>query len=428
MLESIPAADDSATKKSSRQTFRLFPSFPVAAKGESAGAVGSPIHELPKLRDPLPNLAKSKDAPKRVPRLSQTKVVQFEKPLVKTTAANLAVDVNAPQPIRRRRWKMPDFQWDSPTQNATQASFSWKNFKQQTPWRMVGLTVVALGLMFWLSVATSKSNASQNAAASEPTSPPAGKLVKPVLTETEKQPKVELAKQILPVVTRFLEANDASALEPLVREPERVLPLMREYYNGGVQPAFTKANYHHLPEVKDIVADRDLVSVSLQTNDYKPYFLLLQQTPSGYKVDWECYVTYSEMPLAVFQEKKPTLGKLFRVKVEPIAYFNQDFPNANTHRAYRIYTADADRVLYGYVYRDTYVERQMVENIGKRHDITCIVRLNYPSPSSNNQQVEITQFVKRGWVLNSDDLKPQEVKVLPALSATTTTNNNSPAK
>jgi hypothetical protein len=420
MLESIPAADESTAKKASRQAFRLFPSFPKGdpAVGSVAGASGTRIAALPQLRTPLENLAKNKASSKRVPRIPESKVVQFDKPLLKTTDANMAVDPNASQPqVRRRRWKIPAAPWESPDPSSgVRPGFSWREFKQKAPWRMIGIGAVCFGLIFWVSVSSAKSNGSDYAAITDLPGPLANSEAKPLLTDTEKQPKFELAKRVLPVVRSFLEAPDASALEPLVREPERVLPMMRKYYTGGVQPPFAKADYASLPEAKDLEVERDLISVSLQTKDYRPYSLLLKQTPEGYKVDWECYVTYSDMPLSVFQATKPTLGTLFRVKVEPIAYFNQDFSNERTHRAYRIHTIDPDRVLYGYVFRGTYVERQLVESIGKRQDITCILRLNYPTPSSNTQQVEITQYVKRGWVLNAEDLKPQEVKVLPALS------------
>lgn len=241
----------------------------------------------------------------------------------------------------------------------------------------------------------------------------------------------DFRSQVWEVARQFCAAPNAEALIPLIREPERVGPKLRQFYDSE-NPWFPIA-LGPQPDLSALEVHRDFVVFHLPLADFSTHPIALEQTPAGFRVDWESFTGYSDLSWAELRRTRPRQPVVLRAVVRPSDYFNLDFPSAATHHCYQISDQHSDHVLYGYVPADGDVELQIKKILLTEPMVLAVLRVRYPQNSTNDRQLEITEVLEKGWIFREDDLPETVLESSPSVIPTATvpstpgTGSNRPA-
>lgn len=220
--------------------------------------------------------------------------------------------------------------------------------------------------------------------------------------ETVSQPQSEkvdaaLLAEAKLVVGKFLEARRIEEMLPLVRNPELVEGRMRSHYPRGAIEASGLREFNTGGGFYSIGSSFE---VQVRTRDDQERSLLFCNTPEGIKIDWESWVGWSEMPWEEFTASKPTTGKLFRVKLNPVNYYNFDFSDEKKWKAYRLESPDGELAVYGYAERDSELASQLKLPLNEKR-VALTLSLKFPADAKTDNQVMIEKFITKGWLLET---------------------------
>jgi len=150
------------------------------------------------------------------------------------------------------------------------------------------------------------------------------------------------------------------------------------------------------------------------------------------KLDWESFVRYCEQDVPAFLEEKPHTPKEFRVLAMIDDYFNYKYSDPHKYWCVRLFDPTESFMFYGYVEKDSELGRTVraqvpskvvkVKNIsvtegnsafrlqgldsvqtdmpGLRKPRSLVtVKLKFPSPLQGDNQVDISEFIRRSWYI-----------------------------
>jgi hypothetical protein len=348
------------------------------------------------------------------PKSPEPRDIDFKDRLSRTTDPAMVQGPDDPPPLKRKRISRHELQqrnmeWDQGGERTKNTSTwrAWKRALERLPWGLILTVVLLLSLLVWkIWQIRKKQTIKYNTETSVTTPPPVPEKTKP--SELELRPKTALLADILPTLKGFLGAKTSTEMKAWVREPERVHDLMDTYYQE--QTPFQPVDYNALPRFDSLFAHKNFVVASMETKQFLPFTISLEKTAEGYRVDWESFEAYGEMPLKQFQSGKITKPTLFRFTIEPTSYPNLDFPSSETHQAYKLYTRNKAEMLYGYVERLSPAHEKLMSALLAKQSIFCVLRIKYPEHSTNEKQVEITHYLQTGWVLRGEDFVMPEEK------------------
>ena len=230
-------------------------------------------------------------------------------------------------------------------------------------------------------------------------------LVREQQAQREAQQLVERIHQRL---GEFFATTEPAKLEHLIRQPERVVPSMRRFYQK--QPLVASA----LTRVKALrpldlgnQADFWLASVSL-ANDESHQLVLEVTTDGAPLIDWETLVCYQPMPWDDFVSQRPRDTPLdFRVYAEPDNFYNHEFADSNRWLCFRLTALKSEEPLYGYVAKDSPLAKSLVRQIqlnrGRR--TALLLRLSIPAGLQSQRGVIIDEMLSNRWVYTAPDTK-----------------------
>ncbi|MEC9056023.1 MAG: hypothetical protein VX633_11985, partial [Verrucomicrobiota bacterium] len=217
----------------------------------------------------------------------------------------------------------------------------------------------------------------------------------------------ELGK-IVKLVERFLAAETVEKLLQSTRQDPILEGKIRKYYRTHkLTPVMPKevASGGRILKVRNYWA----VDVVMPDSSTKP--ITVERVESGYVVDWESWVGYSEMSWEELRQLRPREPVLFRVLCSPVQYYNYGFTDDRKWRSYRLESPDRKHTFYGYVERLSAQERGL-----SRHDVregqvlAFILRIRF-TDDSGPDQVIIDEVVNSGW------LTPVAREASPAVSS-----------
>ena len=202
-------------------------------------------------------------------------------------------------------------------------------------------------------------------------------------------------------IRTFFDSTTVETMARLVRQRERVLPLMRQWYAD--QPVFSG----HLKSVKMLqpltLENRgNFWMASASLTDGTTRSLILEIEASGEpRIDWETLVCYQPMKWDDFATRKPTSTSLdFRVYVERDHFYSHEFANSTRWVSYRLTALDSGETLFGYVAAGS-AEAGKIEQILSENGIqrgTLILRLSFPENLQSRQGVVIEKILSARWI------------------------------
>ncbi len=204
----------------------------------------------------------------------------------------------------------------------------------------------------------------------------------------------ELGK-IIKLVERFLAAKTVGELLESTRRDPVLEEKIRKYYRTHeLTPVIPK----EVASGGRILKTRNYWAVDVVMPDTSVKPITVERVESGYVVDWESWVGYSEMSWEELRQLRPREPVLFRVLCSPVQYYNYGFSDDRKWRSYRLESPDRKHTFYGYVERLSAQERGLT-----RHDVRAdqvlafILRIRF-TDDSGPDQVIIDEVVNSGWV------------------------------
>ena len=212
------------------------------------------------------------------------------------------------------------------------------------------------------------------------------------------RPRETLAT-IRPSIEAFLNASDWQEREKRVRDPERVRPLMEEYYRqkqDGPIP-FLKVG----DDEQSVDYRGNLLVVRVLMRDYSTKQIAIEYTGSEFLVDWESFVGHGEMPMERFREERPTRPVLMRASYAPAVppYFNYAFTDEENLECHLLTFPD-ESYMFGYTTKFSPSSTRLRELRGNAASAMAVLKLRYPEDARVGDQVWIDEVVAEGWILH----------------------------
>jgi len=202
-----------------------------------------------------------------------------------------------------------------------------------------------------------------------------------------------------PMAVAFLNATSVDEWLPLVRNRGDVESKMRAMYPDGVLQPPGMLAFNTMEQVQTKGAIHAVVA---RTADYFEREIAFLETPEGWKIDWESWACWSEMPWREFMQQRPTRSVLFRVKLESLDYYNKAFTDERMWQSYLLMPASGEPLLYGYAERGTPLNSRLTPPSDVK-TLLLTVKLRFPDQPVTDNQVIIESIVAEGWVLQDGE-------------------------
>lgn len=217
---------------------------------------------------------------------------------------------------------------------------------------------------------------------------------------TANEEATALINQIESTTEAFFAATDIDTLARLVRHPERVRPLMEDYYaERSIGGNLLKQSKTLQPLTLDDRANFWLQSVQLA--DGVTRNLVIENSDTGEsRIDWETLVCYQPLSWDAFATRRPAGISLdFRVYVERDNFFSHEFANQDMWACYRLTAWDSDETLFGYVRTNDdlvgSIDEYLHRNEGRSSSM--ILRLSIPA-GLKSRGVMIERLLSPRWL------------------------------
>ena len=225
----------------------------------------------------------------------------------------------------------------------------------------------------------------------------------PTVEDEDKQAKEEALRQLKTerearaAVTKLYQATTVDALLPLLRPVDGLREKVQQYH---ADKPLTVGEMEGIDEISPIMGhDSKAFFATVRLKNYRTEGVVVIKVGEMFLVDWESWVGWSEMSYQTIIETKPTTPTEVRVIVEPVNYYNFDFPNSSESewQSYRLNFADGEKELYGYIMRTSELTSQ-VTPASDQGAKSMILRIRYRDENSHATQVLIDSVVTDGWV------------------------------
>jgi hypothetical protein len=294
---------------------------------------------------------------------------------------------------RRNSRRGSEHDWESSDEKSPASS---RRVKRQMFWMLVGggglFTLLVAGVLMTMLGSRQPPPMVRIPAAERPV-PKAAAPADAMLTDASFLTAAE------PLATKFLEAARIEDLLPLVRNPKLAEPRLRGMYPDGKIEASGIAGFNTRSE---IIRQGAFISVHVRTREFLEKPMAFFASPEGLKIDWESWAGWSGMPWGAFLASKPAAGKLFRVLLSPVEYYNFAFSDDRKWQSYRLESPDGKHAIYGYVERNSPLDA-MLRPAPDQTQAALTVELKFPENASSANQVLIGKMIAEGWAIQSEE-------------------------
>jgi len=221
-----------------------------------------------------------------------------------------------------------------------------------------------------------------------------------VLAEVDRLTQIDSA-EVERVVEAFLESDSVDGIEKLIRDPDRVKPLMLGYYKGQeVEPV----GYRSFDQLQVLVyqGDQEYLTGIVTMRDFSSNRIaLFAQEIDGvekYVVDWESWVGYSEKTPELARAEKPTEPFMVRAILSSGSYFNYGFSDDSKWHAYNMEFQNSDDTFLAYTMIGSDVDSSL-RSIWANNEMTGVftIKVRYPKDARAGNQVEIVEVIDSSW-------------------------------
>lgn len=211
----------------------------------------------------------------------------------------------------------------------------------------------------------------------------------------------ELVDRINTAIVEFIGVKSVESLIDLVRQSERVAPLMRQYY--GDKPVDHGA-FKSIKSLRPVTIDNrgNFWMATVELSNGKVQSLVLEIGGNGEpEIDWETFVCHQSMPWDDFARQRPNGVSLdFRVYLERDNFYNYEFANAEHWVCYRLTALESEETVFGYAEADSDVARELQQQSERYGNgrLSLILRLTIPNGLQSRNGVVIEKLICPRWL------------------------------
>ena len=197
----------------------------------------------------------------------------------------------------------------------------------------------------------------------------------------------------------FFEAASVDQQLAFARDPQRVRPLMEDYYSGHPRiPLEWKTLGWVLPVEEP--GYRLGYAQAIFANAEPVSLIIEEMTDGTFRVDWESSVRYGELDWEEFIKTQPSAPKLFRVIASKPQNIPPDAPPMGSEML-EIKHPDDNDVIYAYFDRKDPKFQSLLQQLqtGNWKDVPLTLRLCYPGPAGSGKNARIAEVEGKGWLI-----------------------------
>jgi len=225
------------------------------------------------------------------------------------------------------------------------------------------------------------------------------------LAESEAARTVEALEEI---AAEFLAAGGIEEMLPLLRDPSRVEPLMREWYEeeGHRFDPVRLQRLTSLQRIPSLDGSFWLLRCAVEGGERGRVLFVEEREDGSLRVDWESAVCHQPMEWGRFADKRPPgESMVFRVLLgeDPHGYYSHEFADEERWQVYQLRAPGSEAMLFGYVERSSLLADELQRVVRERASggIALQLRLRVPEDATSPRGVRIEELVGRNW-LGSD--------------------------
>jgi len=159
-------------------------------------------------------------------------------------------------------------------------------------------------------------------------------------------------------VRGYYKFEGTSKMLNFVRHPDRVAPMIKDYYARYDVGKFKFQKFEHLRAVS--IEGKAFVYATVVVIPEGTRSLLIEQVEADrYRVDWESSVMYQPMAWGSYVLKKPLKSMDMHVQVKVDDFYAHRFKDEKLYQCYQLTALGSDEYLFGYVERGSAVADQI---------------------------------------------------------------------
>lgn len=215
-----------------------------------------------------------------------------------------------------------------------------------------------------------------------------------------KDAELAMIDQIESTIRGFFMAGDIAALLAKVRHPDRVRPLMEDYYKD--HPVFTSPLATiGLLEPIELGGQTGFWMGTVELRNHEKRNVLVEVSGDGSaRIDWETLVCYQPMAWDDFARSMPDKSFEFRVNMEPENFLVHDGPDINKWSCFRLTAPDSEETVFGYAERGSDTENLLRGTINRNDGARTAVILQLRPMTGNDPRkgAKIEKLVAPRWI------------------------------
>jgi len=200
----------------------------------------------------------------------------------------------------------------------------------------------------------------------------------------------------------FYDSRSIEELLKYVRHPERVKPLMEDYYaRHPLVPSRVEQLRSMNPLTIDHFANFWVVGSIIKSGEANQLLVEAMNSREA-KVDWETYVCYQPMEWDEFVTgRQEGYTGDFRVYVEGDHFYAHEFADSDKYISFRLSVRDSDEYLFGYVLKTQTFAKRFEEFIiaSNGKPAPMLLRLHIPKNAQSKRGVLVEELVATRWLL-----------------------------
>jgi len=197
-----------------------------------------------------------------------------------------------------------------------------------------------------------------------------------------------------------LAADTLEKITPLIRQPERVRPLIEKAWQ--TQPKKPAKFLRMAMFQPALIEGKPFWVVRAEIENGRPENLLLEQTgEAGVKVDWETQVCHQPVPWEEYITRRPADQSFdFRIFAVRDTFYSHEFADSSKWRCFRLTAKDSVEHLFGYVAAGSETAKLLDSYCAgsPRNMATVMLRLRFLPESGSPRGVVIEKIVEPRWV------------------------------
>lgn len=200
------------------------------------------------------------------------------------------------------------------------------------------------------------------------------------------------------VVSSFLSADSIEGKAKYVRHRERVLPLMKEFYQDH---PLKVAEFKRTVEYRILALEyRPFLALKIKDKEGEFHPILVEDTSEGILVDWESFVCFQPVSPDSYIEERPLEPVSMRVYATPDHFHAYEFSDESEFACYQLKFRNSKEILYGFVKRGGVLDqkfRTVFSEVREKGLQPLILKLRFLEGSRAPRSVLIEEMESRLW-------------------------------